>query len=268
MNILLEGNDYTYYGIELVIYTLLTHNKHCNIYIFTMDYELDHQNGTMEVFKSYHPEQRERLKKLVKYLDSTSKICFIDALDVYKKYLIPSVNELTPFTPYAALRLVADILLPNINEVLYLDADVAITGNIEGVYNDYANRDGEYSAYVAQEACNYEGEMVSGVILFNLKKIRETGFLEKARKNYKENVYKYPDQMALRDAGNALQFPDYFGYCMKLTNRTELPLIVHFTNEVSPKIYMCNDCVSIFYRTFPWLQYVKDGLAVFDKINF
>lgn len=268
MNILLEGNDHTYFGIELVIYTLLTHNKHCNIYIFTMDIEVDHRNGTIQVFRSYTPEQRDKLKKIVKYLDNTSNITFIDALDVYNKYLIPSVNELTPFTPYAALRLVSDILLPNIDEVLYLDADTAITGNIEGVYNDYKNRDGNYSAFVCQQACGYEGEMISGVILFNLRKIRETGFLDVARKNYRKREYKYPDQMALRDAGAPLQFPDYFGYCLKLEERSELPLIVHFTNDISPKIYCCNDKLAVFFRHFPWLKYVQDGLKIFDTINF
>lgn len=267
MNILLEGNDRTYSGIELVIYTLLTHNTHCNIYVATMDMELDHRNGMIQVFCSYSQEQRERLKKLVQYLDSSSNICFIDALDVYNKYLIPSVNELTPFTPYAALRLAADILLPNLDEVLYLDADVAINGNIEGIYNDYANRDGDYSALVYQDACEYEGEMISGVILFNLKKIRESGFLKRARMFYRENEYKYPDQMALDAAGKPLQFPDYFGCCTKLEERTEIPLVVHFTNEISPKIYFCENKVITFYRRFPWLQYVRDGLKIFDEIK-
>lgn len=268
MNILLEGNDITYNGVELVIYTLLTHNKHCNIYIFTMDIEVDHKNGLMQIFKSYTPEQRDRLKKLVKYLDTTSNITFIDALEVYNKHLIPSVNEFTPFTPYAALRLVADILLPNIDDVLYLDADTAITGNIEGVYNDYKNRDGNYAAYVCQPACGYEGEMISGVIIFNLRKIRETGFLSLARKNYRNKEYKYPDQMALRDAGDPLQLPDDFGYCMNIHERSVLPLVVHFTNDISPKIYCCLDKLAIFYRTFPWLNYVQEGLKRFDTINF
>lgn len=267
MNILLEGNDVTYSGIELVVYTLLTHNSHCNIYVATMDMELNRGNGLIQIFKSYTPEQRERLTKLVKYLDPTSHICFLEVYDIYKKYLIPSVNELTPFTPYAALRLASDIMLPNLDEVLYLDADVAINGNIEGVYNDYAKRDGDYSAFIFQDACGYEGEMISGIILFNLKKIRETGFLERARANYRKNEYEFPDQSALKDAGKPLQFPDYFGCCTKLEERTELPLIVHFTNELAPKIYFVNDKQITFYRKFPWLQYVKDGLKIFDSIQ-
>lgn len=268
MNILLCGNDYTYKGVELVVYTLLTHNKHCNIYIFTMDVEVDHKNGTMQVFCGYNQDQKSRLFRLVKYLDSTSNLCFIDAKEAYDKYLTPSPNELSPFTPYAALRLLADILLPNVNDVLYLDADVAITGNIEGVYRDYVSRDGNYSAYICQEACDFEGEMVSGVVLFNLRKNRETGFLERARKNYCKNPYTYPDQMALRDVDSPLQFPDGFGYCLDLKERSELPLIVHFTNQIFPKIYHCQDKMAIFWRTFPWLEYVKIGLSIFNTINY
>ena len=51
MNVLLCGNDIVYTGMELVVYSLLTHNKNVNIYIFTMDVELDN-NGEVTIYKS------------------------------------------------------------------------------------------------------------------------------------------------------------------------------------------------------------------------
>lgn len=268
MNILMAANDLLYSGIELVTYTLLTHNKDCNIYIFTMDINVDNGDGTGTRYVAITPDQRDRLKKLVKYLDTRSNICFIDCAQAYIDYLTPSPNEGTHFTPFASLRLLADILLPDVDDILYFDADVAITGDISGVYYDHVNRNCNYSAYVLQSACDYVGEMISGVLLLNLRKIRETHFLEHARANFKRNLYKYPDQMALRDAGNPEEFPENFGFCEKLEECTELPLVIHFTNEIAPKIYCCRGMEIIFYRKFPFLRYVRDGLKKFDTINF
>ena len=268
MNILMAGNDVTYSGIELAIYTLLTHNKHCNIYIFTMNVNVQYPDGMMAVYVGLHDDQKDRLKRLVKYLDSTSNICIMDTRELYDKHLIPSPNETTSFTPYAGLRLIADIALPEVDNLLYLDADVAITGDISGVYNDYVNRRCAYAAWIARDACDYEGEMVSGVMHMNLDICRNINFLEHARENYRKNLYIYPDQMAIRDAGDADELPYNFGYCESLDECTELPLIIHFTNKISPKIYTCIGKEAIFYRKFPFLKYVKDGLKIFNSINF
>ena len=110
MNILMAANDLIYSGVELTIYTLLSHNRNCNIYIFTMDIDVDHGDGTGTHYISLQQFQQKRLKKLVKYLDSRSNICFIDTRDAYDKYLTPSPNEHSGFTPYATLRLLSDIL--------------------------------------------------------------------------------------------------------------------------------------------------------------
>ena len=267
MNILMSTNDTTYPGVELVIYTLLTHNKHCNIYIMTMDVEVKHPEGVISHYIGLHDDQKEKLRKIVKYLDSTSNICFIDAYDTYMEYLTPSPNETSGFTPYATLRLVADILLPEVDHILYLDADVAITGDISGVYYDYVNRRCNYAAWSARDACNGEGEMVSGVMLINLDVCRSNGFFDRARANYKKNLYRYPDQMAIRDAGNPIELPENFGFCNILEECEELPLIIHFTNQISPKIYCCNGKPIVFYRRFPFLKYVKEGLKLLDTIN-
>lgn len=267
MNVLMAGNDFIYPGIELAVYTLLTHNKNVNIYIFTMDVELDNtETCTITRYVSLLPWQRDKLKKIVRYLDNNSNICFIDTHDLYMKYLDDSVNKFTHFTPYTALRLLADIALPQIDDVLYLDADVAITGNITDIYYNYANKGCNYAAYVTPDACDGKGEMVAGVMFMNLALMRESGFLKKARLNYKQNEYPFPDQCAIRDAGDPERFPPTIGYCDYLEDCTELPLVIHFTNFIVPKIY-CAKNREYFFRKFPFLKYAQEGISLLDTIN-
>ena len=268
MNVLLCGDNGMYVGMELVVYTLMHHNKNVNLYIFTMDIDVMHPNGEAVQYKSLGEWQRQKLKTIVKMHDRNSNICFIDVHDYYLKYFNDGPNHYSHFSPYAPMRLLADVILPSVDGLLYLDCDVAITGDITPVYNDYLNRDTCYSAYFTPGAFNGEGEMVSGVMIMNLAKIRKEKFLEKARNNYMTHQYMYPDQDALRDAGTALRLPPNVGYCESLEDSVELPLIIHFTNMVNPKIYMGGITREKFFRKFPFLKYVKDGVEQIDKINF
>ena len=92
-------------------------------------------------------------------------------------------NEDTPFTPYTAIRLMADEMLPNIDDLLYLDSDIAIQGNIEDMYYKYLhNNPYEYAISCAYDAFDGKGEDVAGILLMNLGKMRRSGFLKNARK--------------------------------------------------------------------------------------
>lgn len=270
MNVVLAANDQVCDGVELVLYSLLTHNKGVNIFIFTMSYlEVEHDNGLVIIYRGINETQGNKIKKLVKYLDSTSNIQIIDVLPEYMENLRGSVNERSSFTPFAALRLLADLVLPNMVEhFLYFDCDIAVTGDISYIYDDYAHRNINYSASFCEDACDGLGEMVSGVMILNLKKNRETGFLERARHNYMTNVYNYPDQCALRDADTADRLPANFGYCYPLENANEMPLVLHFTNQLSPKVYERDHGREYFYKRYPFLKYVKEGLELMDRINF
>lgn len=266
MNILMSGNDNVYPGMELAIYSTLTHNKGINWYIFTMDIEIDTGDGQIVVFCGLNSWQKNKLKKIVSYLDNTSKITFIDMYNLYMKYLSGNINENSPFTPYAALRLLADVALPNIKHVLYLDCDTAVQGNISGIL-DFLKFGKDYYAYVCPDACGYEGEMVSGVMLMDLERIRKDGFLERARNNIRNNIYQYPDQDALRDAGKPYPLPETYSYLYELELCTYKPLILHFTNKLSPKVYG-DEGRTVFYRKYPSLDYVKKGVEMIDIINF
>lgn len=268
MNVLFSANDAVYSGLELAIYTLLSHNKNVNIYIFTMECDIRNDaEGYGIRYNSLFDWQRKRLTKIVRYLgEGNSNLCIKDVHDLYIKYLDQSVNRYTSFTPYGALRLLADIALPHVNHLWYFDCDVTVNGNIESYYQSYIQKGCPYAAYVTPDACNGKGEMVSGVMFMNLDIMRQTEFLKQARFNYNNNIYNYPDQCAIRDAGRPEIFPSTLGYCDNLDDCLELPLIIHFTNQIGPKIYAAKN-QELFFRKFNFLKYAKDGLALLDTIN-
>lgn len=266
MNVLFCADAKGYIGLELALYTLLTHNKHVNVYIFTMDIILTHPDGGIQEFHSITEEQRSKLRKITHYLSNDANIAFVDVSSYYAEHLEGNANEYSSFTPYATLRLLVDIVLPYIDHILYLDCDVAIQSNLEDMYNQYAHLNTDYSAFSYNEACNYEGEMVSGVIVFNLAHIRESGFLESARNNLMKNEYHYPDQMALRDAGTPHPLPQNYNYMEPIEECCYTPAILHFTNRLSPKIYTVDDPI-IFYRRYPQFEYVRKGLILLDTLN-
>ena len=260
----------TYTGLELAIYTIMAHNKNVNFYIMTMDIEIDNPElCAIRCYKGLVDWQKDKLRTIVRYFDKNSRITFIDAKSFYLKYLDGGPNKYSAFTPYATLRLAADLILPEVDHVLYLDCDVAVTGNISGVYHDYINRDCDYAAWIAKGARDGKGEMISGVMILNLDRIRQSGLLSNARKNYLTNSYVFPDQHAIEDAGKAEPLPFNFGYCEDLEECTELPLVIHFTNRISPKIYENKKNIrTIFFRKYPFLKYADDGIHLLDTINF
>lgn len=271
MNILFAANDSLVDGLELAVWTLLKYNKRVNIYIATMNISV--YEKAIDGWKSYRcidEDQRKWLIKIVKYLDPESEICFIDCEEYYHKYLEGGVNEDSGFTPYAAVRLMADEMLPDIDDVLYLDVDVAIQGNIEDMYRQYLiNNNYEYAISCAYGAFEGLGEDVSGVLLMNLGKMRRTGFLKRAREYFKSNKYMYPDQMAIRDAGKGMRLPETYGYMEELEKCSYTPLILHFTNNLHPKIYhqAIPNSKEYFYKRYPQFKYVQDGLELLSKFD-
>ena len=269
MNILLAGNNKVYPGMELVIYSTMAHNQNINWYIFTMDIEIrDDDTGNVEAFTGIGPWERNRLRKIVKYFDKRSNITFIDTHDLYMQEFWKNPNEFSWLTPYAPLRLLADIALPELNHCLYLDCDTAVDGDISDMYYSYLKQDADYCAYECKVSKDFsESEMVSGVMLMNLAKMRKTRFLEKARDNVRKNVYKWYDQDAIAAAGKPFVLPETYSYMYKYEALNYKPIIYHFTNKLGPKVYG-SEGRDYFYKRYSFLNYVKEGVERLDTMNF
>lgn len=194
INILLCGNKRVFDGAltELISITNKT-KESISCYIFTMDVSRINKEYTCIT-----DEQIEFLNKVVKSKNSENKVTKIDVTTLYEKQFGNCKNENAYCTPYTLLRLLAD-LVPEIPEkILYLDIDMMANGDIADLYNidiskyEYAAVKEKYgSIFIWPDYIN------AGMLLFNMKKMKETKLLEKARNLIKTKKMLFADQDAI-----------------------------------------------------------------------
>lgn len=274
MNIALSGDRNVMSGIELVIYSTMLHNKNIHWYILTMDCDVDdpYTGQTHKYYGLTDDLSRKWLEFLVNFMDSNSRITFVDCKELYLEHLDHSVNRLTGFTPFTALRLLADLFMPFDPEkpnpeddlLLYLDADIIVQRELATMYYNTLKWDDDFAAYTLPDACNGFGEMIAAVSLFNVRHIRYSGLLNRARRNYNMIQYRFPDQSALSDAGKPVPLSESYNYMYDHKMATYTPHILHFSNGNRMKIYDRNTPEGNFWRYYPEHQYLKDGL---DKVK-
>ena len=195
INILVSGNSYVLDG---VMTTLLSIEKHCKdpitAYVFTMD--VTYLNPK---FTPIDDNVIEFIDKMLKDTNPESKCIKVDVTELYKKELGGSPNEGSYCTPYTLLRLLADKVegMPE-DKLLYLDIDLMFNDDIRKLY-DIDITDYEYAAAKDHYGKKFlhNDYINAGVLLFNMKKIKETGLLEKARKMINEKHMVFSDQSAI-----------------------------------------------------------------------
>ena len=127
-------------------------------------------------------EQVEFLNEVVKSKNPNNQVIKIDVTSLYEEEFMNSANENAYCTPYTLLRLLADRLPEIPDKLLYLDIDMMVGDDITKLYN--INIDNyEYAAVKEKYGCwlvrpDY---INAGMLLLNMKKIKETKLLEKAR---------------------------------------------------------------------------------------
>ncbi|MBQ7537645.1 MAG: lipopolysaccharide biosynthesis protein [Treponema sp.] len=171
-----------------------------------------------DVAKSYKPEN------IVEKIDVTA---------LYKAEFDGSPNEDCYCSPYTLLRLFAD-LIPQIPEkILYLDIDLLFNRDITLLY-DMDISDYEYAA-----APDHYGKLIlfflprfinAGVMLFNMKKCRETGLFKKSRELIKTKKLVFADESALvRSTSRQLKISQRFNDQKFLYKKT---VIRHFSKRL------------------------------------
>ena len=194
INILLCGNKKVFDGALTQLISITNRTKspiHC--YIITMD--------VTRIKKEYLPIEDEQVEFLDKYIKTKNKkniVEKIDVTDIYEKEFNGSKNESAYCTPYTLIRLLAD-MIPNMpDKLLYLDIDIMANNDIQELWN-IDIEDYEYAAVKEKYGCwlirpDY---INAGVLLFNMKKIKETKLLEKARTLIKQKKLPFADQDAI-----------------------------------------------------------------------
>lgn len=110
-------------------------------------------------------------------------------------FLIKKGINCTKRFPYMAMvRCFFSRLIPNEDKILYLDVDTVVDENIESLWD--INLEGNYLAAREED----EGYFNSGVILFNLKKIRESDSERRLVNLLNTCKFVFPDQDAMNIA--------------------------------------------------------------------
>ena len=257
INILFSGNDKVFDGILTCILSILKRTKstkHFCFYVMTTDVTYikleytafrDEQIAFLdEIVKEYHPENR--VKK-------------IDVTEFYQREFANCPNELAYCSPYTLLRLLAD-LIPDIpDKLLYLDVDILFQHDVELLYRydvseyEYAAASDHYGKYFIHP--NY---INAGVLLLNMRRIRETGLFTKARTLLREKKLLFADQSAIyRSTTKKLMLPQKYNDQKFLHKHT---VVRHFSKRLfylpyphTANIKQWN--LSAMYRAFGYSQF-------------
>ncbi len=193
MNILFCGDAGVCQGIYLSTLSILKNvDIPINIYILT---------ATVENHKAIPQEFKEKLQQAVLSKNNSGNVFLLDISHIFKSYL-PLANMGTRFTPLCMLRLFADKVNEIPAKILYLDTDVLCKKDFSDFYNmdisniEIAGVPDRYGKWFFGNILKHD-YLNSGVLLMNMKKVRESGLFEKCRKMCRDQKMFMPDQSAL-----------------------------------------------------------------------
>ena len=227
INLMICGNYKVFDGMLIELLSIIKHTDEAlNVYIITMD--LTDEN---EAFKPITEENRKVLEDAIKQKNANSKVTLVDVTKMYKEEMLKNINRKTHYTPYIFLRLLSDKIEQLPEKILYLDTDIVCYKDISELYNI------DMEKYEIAAARDYIGRkwidvdyLNSGVVLINLKKVRERNSFEKCRNMCMTKKMMLPDQTALnRCCRSKLILKDKFNEQYK---RREETVIRHFSMQI------------------------------------
>ena len=241
LNILYCGNDKVFDGILSSALSIMKRSRldePIRFFIFTMD--------VSHIKPEYLPlsdAQIDFLDNTLKEYNTENSVKKIDVTDVYMREFSACPNEDAYCSPYTLIRLFADLFPEIPDKLLYLDADVMFNRDVHLLYDidvadvEYAAARDHYGKYLVNP--NY---INAGVLLFNMKKCRETGLFSKAREKIKEKKLTFADQSAIiRSTTKKKMLPQKFNDQKFLHKHT---VVRHFSKR-------------LFYLPYPHTENVK-----------
>ena len=196
INIMFCGNDKVFDGAltcALSIMKRSTLSEPLSFYMLTMD--------VSHIKPEYLPissRQIEFFDKVIKGYNPENTVKCIDVTELYNEEFAGSPNESAYCSPYTLIRLLADRVEGLPDKILYLDIDIMFNRDISLLYSvdvsdvEYAAARDHYGKYLIKP--NYVN---AGVMLWNLKMMRETGLLAKARDLIRKKKLTFADQSAI-----------------------------------------------------------------------
>ena len=196
VNILFCGNDKVFDGMLTCALSILRRSESrepYTFYIFTMDV-----SHIKETYLPVNERQLAFFERVIQGYNPENRAVRIDVTELYRREFSGSPNEDAYCSPYTLIRLLADLVDALPDRVLYLDVDVLFNRDIHLLYDidiegyEYAAARDHYGKYLIQP--NY---INAGVLLFNMKQMRKTGILAKAREWIRAKKLVFADQSAL-----------------------------------------------------------------------
>ena len=240
INILLCGNRKVFDGAlsELISITNRTAES-INCYIFTMN--ISYMNPE---YIDITDSQIEFLNKVVKEKNIENNVIKKDVTNLYKQEFEGSANETAYCKPYTLLRLLADLDPTMPDKILYLDIDMMAGGDISKLYNidienyEYAAVKEKYGSWIIRP--DY---INAGMLLMNLKKMKETKLLEKAREKIKHKKMLFADQDAI---------------FWTTTSKKIIPRIYNEQSRFNKKdTIICHFCKRMLWFPYPRTENIK-----------
>ncbi len=254
INLMFCGNDKIYDGLLIALLSIVKHTKETlNVSILTVDLS--------DIDEKYVPitlKHKNVLEQVVQKVNPASSIKLIDISDKFRSEMMEGKNMKTHYTPYIFLRLFADKIEELPDKVLYMDIDIVCYDDISKIYNT------DVSNYEFAAAKDYYGKwfidlnyMNSGVLLMNLKKLRETQALSKCRKMCLDKKMLLPDQTALNKCCKyKLLLPNR---CNEQNKRQNDTVVRHFSMKMKFLPYFKTVNIK------PWhIDKVHDVYKIFD----
>ena len=270
INLMFCGNSKVFDGMIISLLSIVKYtNEPLNVFVLTMDLRNVDEN-----YAPIEDKHIEILENIIKEKNDESKITLIDTTDLIKKEVLSSVNKKTHYTPYIFIRLFSDKIKELPDKVLYLDCDIVCYKDIKEIFDiDIEEYDiGVVRDYIGRKVINKK-YINSGVLLINLKKVREDGSFEKARNIAKKRVMAMPDQTAIYKAcTKKLYLPDKYN---EQKQRKEDTVIRHFsmTIKMLPYFRLVNikpwniDRMHNEYKIYDYEDIIEKYLEIKNKEN-
>ena len=196
INILFCGNDKVFDGALTCALSIMKRSElsePLRFYMLTMD--------VSHIKPEYLPisdDQVDFFNEVIKKYDPENSVVKFDVTELYNEEFAGSPNESAYCSPYTLIRLLADRVEGLPDKILYLDIDVMFNRDINLLYSvdiegvEYAAARDHYGKYLISP--NYVN---AGVMLWNLKMMRETGLLVRARELIRKKKLTFADQSAI-----------------------------------------------------------------------
>lgn len=262
IDILFCGNDGVFDGMLTCALSVLKRTgtgEPFRFHLFTMDVSY--------LKPSYLPVTERQMRffeKVIKGYNPENSAVLTDVTELYKQEFSGCPNESAYCSPYTLIRLLADLVDGMPDKMLYLDADIMFNRDIRLLWDidvedyEYAAARDHYGKYLINP--NY---INAGVLLFNMKKMKETGIFARAREELRKKKLVFADQSALiRATTKKKMLPQRFNDQKFLHRHT---VVRHFSKR-------------LFWLPYPHTDNIKQwkvskvhkvfGYYVFDDVLF